>query len=689
MSSEEELSTERVADLKKRRAVAKKNVTQFITKVNAAIEAKEDPNITQLSEIFETFKDVHFKLVKLITDEDELDVANTYFEKVAQDVLDTERRVQSLKKTRQDPTAASTSKMKSTSTAETDTTARMSFGLSGFESMHIISETIKSILNESRMQQKEIVNSINTPRVEIMKFDGNPLKYYPFMRSFQNTVAARTQDNTIRLDTLIQHCTGDVNDLLQCCLLKDPDEGYALALEMLKETYGDHDSIATAWIDKLLNRPKLKSVKDLRKYANDLKTCHETLDAVDYLQELQTRTHLRAIADKLPDHIYNRWAKKSYSIREKEGRPGNLKELMKFIDRVSREASDPTFPTKEIDETSKPRKQSYATDSTEPETSIRKPLGYSCRKCSASHYLNQCDRFRALTVAERIEFLKVNELCLNCFQADHPTETCPRSWRCNIEGCGAKHNRWIHTSRPISGDQSTNYHGMTMASNTHKSRSVNFINARLEPITKPEEPKKEPGSRPKKEPDQEVNNKPDQEPKKEPGQGPKNEPNQEVRKEPLQKEHRDMLLDSNLRLQREQNPGLPAGKGPESKSKRKPSEERGSEPNPSEREPEPWLQSKPSDKELQTKPKTEKESQPKPKTRKNPNLNLNQSQENQILNRNRTKTQTRNLNLNQQNDEQQNINVQTKNQDNSQNHTQEKNQTQNFSRNRKSTTSFG
>ena len=160
-------------------------------------------------------------------------------------------------------------------------------------------------MDESRQQQQTIVDSINTPRIELSKYDGNPLRYWPFIRSFENVVEAKTKDNSLRLDTLIQHCTGEVNDLLQCCLLKGPDEGYTLARTMLKETYGDDETIATAWLNRILKRPKLKFTRDIRAYANGLKTCRETLQTMKYLNELETRTNLRSIAQKLPDHIYD------------------------------------------------------------------------------------------------------------------------------------------------------------------------------------------------------------------------------------------------------------------------------------------------------------------------------------------------------------------------------------------------
>ena len=338
---------------------------------------------------------------------------------------------------------------KNTSTPTRDTSSRLSFGVSSIsDSSMILAEALKTIMEESRQQQQMIVDSINTPRIQLSKYDGSPLKYWPFIRSFENTVEAKTKDNSIRLDTLIQHCTGEVNDLLQCCLLKEPNEGYALARTMLKDTYGDDETIATAWLDRILKRPKLKSLRDIRTFANDLKTCQETLKTMKYLSELETRTNLRAIAEKLPDHIYDRWVMANYNIKEKEGCSGNLAEIIKFLDRVAREATDTTFPARDIDPShNKSHKQIHATNIEPIDQMSNSPSqrnSYSCRMCKDSHYLNQCSIFRGLSVAERTDFVKCQDLCMNCFRSGHQAETCTYSWVCNIEGCGAKHNRWLH-----------------------------------------------------------------------------------------------------------------------------------------------------------------------------------------------------------------------------------------------------
>ena len=120
----------------------------------------------------------------------------------------------------------------------------------------------------------------------------------------------------------------------------------------------------------------------------------ETLKTMKYLNELETRTNLRSIAQKLPDHVYDRWVRANYDIKEKEGHSGNLAEIIKFLERVAKEAADTTFPARDIDPNPiKSQKQIHAThmEPVDPMSNSSSQLNsYSCPMCKEPRYLNQC-----------------------------------------------------------------------------------------------------------------------------------------------------------------------------------------------------------------------------------------------------------------------------------------------------------
>ena len=59
----------------------------------------------------------------------------------------------------------------------------------------------------------------------------------------------------------------------------NPTEGYRRARTILKEQFGNQFEIAQAWIDKVTQETIVKT-SELRKFANILRTCYETLKAL-------------------------------------------------------------------------------------------------------------------------------------------------------------------------------------------------------------------------------------------------------------------------------------------------------------------------------------------------------------------------------------------------------------------------
>ena len=64
------------------------------------------------------------------------------------------------------------------------------------------------------------------PKSELVTFDGNPLRYYIFMKSFETNVEKDTDDYSRWLQLLIQFCVGKAKKVIENCILLDPEEGY-------------------------------------------------------------------------------------------------------------------------------------------------------------------------------------------------------------------------------------------------------------------------------------------------------------------------------------------------------------------------------------------------------------------------------------------------------------------------------
>ena len=83
-------------------------------------------------------------------------------------------------------------------------------------------------------------------------FNGDPLTYHSFIKSFDNSVDRLMLDDCVKLTRLAQYCTGGPKSVVEGCMSLEPSTGYAKARETLRKRYGNRYKIAKAWIDKIL-----------------------------------------------------------------------------------------------------------------------------------------------------------------------------------------------------------------------------------------------------------------------------------------------------------------------------------------------------------------------------------------------------------------------------------------------------
>ena len=89
----------------------------------------------------------------------------------------------------------------------------------------------------SAIAQADLINSLNVPKVEIDKFEGNPLDYLTFMAIFDEVVHTKVMDGQVKLTRLLQYTTGPAKMAIKNCALIGGDAGYIQARDILKNRY--------------------------------------------------------------------------------------------------------------------------------------------------------------------------------------------------------------------------------------------------------------------------------------------------------------------------------------------------------------------------------------------------------------------------------------------------------------------
>ena len=172
------------------------------------------------------------------------------------------------------------------------------------------------------------------------------MKYYTFIRAFQDNVEKIIQDDNARLALLVQQCKGETARVIESCTLMPPEQGYRRAREILKQRFGNELLIADLWIKKLVGQGIRTLI--LREYADNPRTCHEALLALGSLGELQTQSNLEELIRKVPTYLQNQWRSVVYRLKNgRSPRRPTLRDVVQFVEEAAETASDPIYGTAE------------------------------------------------------------------------------------------------------------------------------------------------------------------------------------------------------------------------------------------------------------------------------------------------------------------------------------------------------
>ena len=147
----------------------------------------------------------------------------------------------------------------------------------------------QSQMKQSSRKHSSTGNSVKLPKLEIPSFSGEKLKWAEFWDSFEAAVHLNTSLSKVeRLNYLMSKLSGETKNSVPGIQLSN--ENYQVAVELLKERYGDKQAVVTSHYTKLINfKPAPNSQKGLRKMYNDvekhLRTCKR-------LNETLTKTFL-------------------------------------------------------------------------------------------------------------------------------------------------------------------------------------------------------------------------------------------------------------------------------------------------------------------------------------------------------------------------------------------------------------
>lgn len=191
--------------------------------------------------------------------------------------------------------------------------------------------------------QQQSLSSL--PKRDISVFDGDPLKFHSFVKAFENGVERNTASHSDRLYFLEQYTNGHPKELVRSCQHIDPERGYIKAKAVLKEQFGSEQKVASAYLEKALSWPTIKTedVKALQDYSLFLRGCCNAMEEVQYLHELDMPANMLTIIKKLPYKFRDKWRTIACELQERHCHRATFIDITNFIEKQLRILSDPVF----------------------------------------------------------------------------------------------------------------------------------------------------------------------------------------------------------------------------------------------------------------------------------------------------------------------------------------------------------
>lgn len=223
------------------------------------------------------------------------------------------------------------------------------------------------------------------------------------------------------------------------------DDNYLEAWNRLKELYEQTYVTGGKLMRKLWSLQKLDRANGtaLQKLSNIGNEVFRQLRALQFPVVGIDYVFVYILHDKLDVETSTKW-----NLERASERP-TLPEFLAFLDRHARAALSahgvPDTPSvdnkkRQTNEQPKVNAKRWKPDASKPSEPLK------CVSCSEAHPLHRCPEFLKLTLANRRQVVRTNNLCLNCLRAGHMCKECPSK---ECFRCKTKHNSLLCNENPL------------------------------------------------------------------------------------------------------------------------------------------------------------------------------------------------------------------------------------------------
>lgn len=288
-------------------------------------------------------------------------------------------------------------------------------------------------------QQSDLNDFIKLPEIILPTFSGEFKDWLEFRETFDALINASSL-KPIQKYKYLRSCLRD-GALEVVNSVEYTGEKYALAWSLLCQRYNNTRLLVNNHLKSLFETAAIKaeSASALRSLIDNITKHLRCLRSLNIPTNEWDHVVIYFMSAKLPTNLQKKWEERidSNELPSLQDFKTFLRKHADLLESMGTRGSD------EQNSQSAFAKKTLVATST---SATPHPARYSvtCPQCKGRHYINQCTKFLALSVLERIRAAKRFRLCTNCLGSSHATPNC-RSTLCKY--CKGKHHSLLHIDR--------------------------------------------------------------------------------------------------------------------------------------------------------------------------------------------------------------------------------------------------
>ncbi|XP_076230305.1 uncharacterized protein LOC143176843, partial [Nomia melanderi] len=275
------------------------------------------------------------------------------------------------------------------------------------------------------------------PKIEIKPYNGDPIEWHSFHDTFKTLVHDNPDLPAVQKFHLLKNALrGEIVSVISALNASEPN--YLVAWDLLQKRCNKPRQIVHAHLKALFELAEVtrETPANLRFLAEQAQMHAKALETIGLPVMQWDAILVYLIGKKLDKNTRRGWER----TLEDDEMP-TFEQLLKFINKQARgEELDRDFSTTSRRNIHQERSQGARINS-RGQTFLATTKARDCVMCKDSHEIYQCKHFLQATIRDRLELIKRNKLCLNCFRANHMAINCQAS---GCKRCNQKHNTLLH-----------------------------------------------------------------------------------------------------------------------------------------------------------------------------------------------------------------------------------------------------